>query len=170
MIFFTFVPQRRFLILILTLTIVWIVLVLILFPIPEGEEYNFLGEENSNYLNTNPTLEQNSFIAISSLEHIGPNTLGSLSPSHILWKIIKCESNFDPKVCNAKYGCRAGMGLVQLIPGTVRYCEKKLGIEIDPFDPEDNLRCGFYLLEHFGTSPWGTAETDWGSWKCFSKL
>ena len=86
-------------------------------------------------------------------------------------KIIHCESGFDPKVCNKEFGCNAGMGLAQLIPKTVRYCEEKLGKDIDPFDPEDNLECAMWLLENEGTYHWGTAETvgEWGSYDCWSR-
>ena len=88
----------------------------------------------------------------------------------LMEKIIQCESSGNPNVCNRRFGCRAGMGLCQLIPSTVKYCELKLGKSIDPFDAEDNRECGMWLLENEGTRHWGTATTNWGSWACWSAV
>lgn len=78
--------------------------------------------------------------------------------------IIACESGGNPEVCNKEYGCGAGMGLCQLIPSTVKYCEEKLGKEIDPFNPEDNLECGWWLLRNEGDKHWEASR------KCWEKL
>ena len=81
----------------------------------------------------------------------------------LLTEIIRRESNFDPKVCNKEFGCNAGQGLVQLIPSTVKNCEKRLEIKIDPFNPEDNLECGAFLLGTDGIRHWEDPEGKWGS-------
>jgi len=76
-------------------------------------------------------------------------------------RIIRCESDGDPSVCNQEYGCKAGMGLFQLIPSTVKYCEEKLGREIDPFNEVDNRACAMWLLENEGTRHWSQSEHCW---------
>jgi soluble lytic murein transglycosylase-like protein len=68
-----------------------------------------------------------------------------VSPSLVL-EIIRRESGFDPKVCNKKYGCRSGQGLLQIIPSTFAGCEKYFKRNMDVFDAEDNLDCGLHLL------------------------
>ena len=83
-------------------------------------------------------------------------------------KIKQCESGGDPKACNERYGCGSGMGLFQLIPSTVKYCEKKLGRDIDPFNADDNTACAMWLLRNEGTEHWGTPTSTWGSYDCFS--
>ena len=75
-------------------------------------------------------------------------------------KIIKCESGGNPKVCSYK-GCYAGMGLCQIIPSTLKYCEEKLGRELDPFNAEDNLECGMWLLENEGSEHWNQSKSCW---------
>jgi len=91
-------------------------------------------------------------------------TLGALAE-----RIIFCESSGRPDVCNQQYGCGAGMGLFQLIPSTVKYCEGKLGKSIDPFDPDDNYECGMWLLENEGPHHWGTETSWWGSYDCWKE-
>jgi len=86
----------------------------------------------------------------------------------VLDRIMMCESGGDANVCNKEFGCSAGMGLFQLIPSTVKYCEKKLGRNIDPFNAKDNTDCAKWLLRNEGTGHWGTAETEWGSWSCWN--
>ncbi len=98
------------------------------------------------------------------LIYSGNSVRANLSPSYqtieeinlekLLQEIIKRESGGDPKACNKEFGCRAGMGLVQLIPGTVRYCEEKLEKEIDPFNPVHNLECARWLLKNEGIRHW----------------
>lgn len=90
-------------------------------------------------------------------------------------KIIECESGGNPNACNEEYGktekgyCKAGSGLFQLIPSTIKYCKEKLNKEIDPFNPEDNRECGMWLLKNEGLRHWGDENTEWGSWACWSK-
>ena len=105
-------------------------------------------------------------IAISSPIHINGRVYGNifLAEDSKLYKIVECESGFDPTVCNKKYGCGSGMGLGQLISSTVEYCEANLNKTIDPFDPEDNLECCMWLLEKDG-------DVHWRSWSghCWDK-
>ena len=89
--------------------------------------------------------------------------------TELMGRIIVCESGGNPKVVNKQYGYKAGMGLCQLIPSTVRYCEKKLGKKIDPFNREDNLECGMWLLKNEGTYHWGYKGASWGSFKCWNE-
>jgi len=84
-----------------------------------------------------------------------------------LWKIIQCESG-GRNICNKK-GCQYGQGLAMIIPKTERYCEEKLGRELDMLDPDDNWDCAFYLLENEGDYHWGTPESNWGTYYCWSE-
>ena len=74
-------------------------------------------------------------------------------PSLVL-TIIENESGFKWWICHAGTQCDKGGGLVQVIPSTERYCEEKLGRELDMKVPEDNLDCGFWLLKNEGISHW----------------
>jgi len=87
----------------------------------------------------------------------------------VLYRIIKCESSWNESVCSYK-GCGSGMGLGQIIPETLKYCEDKLNKKLDVFDAYDNLECSIYLYEKFGTAPWGSEkDLSWGSYSCWSK-
>ena len=81
-------------------------------------------------------------------------------------RIIWCESRWLNE-CNREYGCRSGMGLMQLIPARVEECSIALGRKIDPMNPIDNLECGAYLLKKDGTRHWGCKDCDWGSYDCW---
>jgi len=98
----------------------------------------------------------NSLKAMSNPYYPKVYTLGSL-----VERIIHCESGGNPKICNKQYGCYAGMGLFQLIPSTVKYCEEKLGRKIDPFDANDNTTCAMWLLENEGLSHWKQSKDCW---------
>jgi len=78
-----------------------------------------------------------------------------------VYDIQKCESGYDSEVCNAEFGCIAGMGLWQIIPSTLKYCEKKLGRELDAFNAEDNNDCGLWLLENEGDRHWEMSKHCW---------
>lgn len=101
-------------------------------------------------------VQGNSVKAMSVPRYPKVYTLGSL-----IDRIIHCESGGDPKVCNQEFGCYAGMGLFQLIPSTVKYCEEKLGREIDPFDIDDNIACAMWLLENEGVKHWEQSKACW---------
>ena len=97
-------------------------------------------------------MQGNSLIGVAPLHR--PMVLGSLvEVEDALEQIIKRESGGDPSVCSYA-GCGSGQGLTQLIPSTVKYCERNLGKTIDPFNAEDNLECARWLLENEGIRHW----------------
>lgn len=99
----------------------------------------------------------NTLIALAS-----PNYTDTIEEyDDTLDRIKECESGGDPNICNKQYGCRAGMGLYQLIPSTVEYCEQKLRKEIDPFNPEDNTECATWLYENEGSDHWLPSKGCW---------
>ena len=87
-----------------------------------------------------------------------------------LSEIIKRESGWGGEaknyaICNRKYGCGSGQGLIQLIVRTQKHCSEKLGREIRREDPIDSIDCGIYLLETDpgGIGHWESADGSWGS-------
>jgi len=94
--------------------------------------------------------------------------LGKIEDSRLI-DIISCESEFDPNASNREYGSIAGMGLGQLTPIAIKDCEKNLKKKIFPFDPESNIECCNFLIETYGTKPWGNEESWWGSYNCWRK-
>jgi hypothetical protein len=153
---------------------------------------------------TLPTIEENSFLPIVSHCFINEVTLGSMIdiPDEIkrvmdeidynnvstedkllLSKIIMCESGGNELAINSKFGEKGGVGLLQIIPSTVKMCENALGKKINPLDIKDNIECGIYLLTETpqGANHWGYPPDDprgyikvngedfyWGSWLCFA--
>jgi len=87
----------------------------------------------------------------------------------LLYDIIKCESNFNPSAVNQKYGSGSGIGLGQLTKVAIEDCEKNLKKRIDPYNAEENLECCLWLYETYGTDPWGTPTSSWGSYNCWGK-
>ena len=77
-----------------------------------------------------------------------------------LERIIFCESSGRENVCSYK-GCNAGMGLAQIIPSTLKYCEEKLDKRLNPFDGEDNLECALWLYLNEGTKHWNSSKNCW---------
>jgi len=77
-----------------------------------------------------------------------------------LVKIIQCESSWREKVCSYA-GCQAGMGLCQIIPSTLKYCEQKLNKKLDPFLAQDNLECCLWLYENEGNKHWNSSKNCW---------
>lgn len=165
---------------VISITLILIALVILIFE--QGRRVNFEPERTLEWKSDGQNMVivgKNSVISIApSYYGLESNVLGCLVETHfpndvvlseLAERIIWCESRNNTTVCNAEFGCRAGMGLFQLIPSTVKYCEEKLGKKIDPFNAQDNIQCGMWLLENEGTAHWGTSETDWGSWECWSK-
>jgi len=111
--------------------------------------------------------------ASTPVNHINPRVLGLMAydleyeTALLLNKIAECESGWKTNVCNGHYGCRGGQGVFQLIPSTVKYCEKKLGKPIDPFNEADNIECAIWLMTNEGWGHWGDSSTWWGSYYCF---
>ncbi len=131
-------------------------------PLQENTERLIVVQENTVMASISPH-----FIALNGVLGVYLSEDGSNYEELVLLnKIIECESNWR-NVCNAKYGCRAGQGVAQLIPTTVRYCEEKLGKKIDPFCINDSVECAVWLLENEGHRHWGTEITNWGSYNCW---
>jgi len=121
-------------------------------PINNGE----ILLNNSYYL-----IQRNSLKAITNPAIIKLRILGTMigngldyDQAILIDKIIERESGGNPSICNQQFGCKAGMGLTQLIPSTIKYCEEKLGKKIDPFNPEQNLECAIWLLTNEGIKHW----------------
>lgn len=82
--------------------------------------------------------------------------------------IVSCEGGYTPTICNKQFGCSGGMGHFQFISRTWRNrCMAELDV-IDVFDSSQNIQCGVYILQKYGDSDWGTADTWWGSYNCWS--
>ena len=112
----------------------------------------------------------NSLCLIQSSAIIGGHPL-MLKPL-ILATIQECESENDPMACNTCEGteweglynpdiCPCGAGPYQIIPSTLKYCEEKLGRELDVFNPVDNEACAIFLYENYGTKPWTQSQACW---------
>lgn len=128
-------------------------------------------------------IEQNSLVAVVPASMIDSRVLGSLAGPSLTDKELKekltticgCESQFDEKACDERYGkneegyCKAGNGWCGIIPSTGKYCEEKLGRQLDLFNKKDNWDCAFWLLKNEGTRHWGYEGSSWGSFKCWSK-
>ena len=82
--------------------------------------------------------------------------------------IVHCEGGINPTICNKQYGCGGGMGHFQFIQRTWNNrCMKELDV-VDVFNSSQNIQCGVYILQKYGDSDWGTADTWWGSYQCWS--
>ena len=121
-------------------------------------------ERSSVDLGGYPMVNENSLLPIITPVFVNVEVLG------VMEAIKSCESNGNPNVCNKEYGCKGGQGLYQIIPSTLRYCEEKLGEKLDVFNPQDNERCAYWLAENEGFHHWGTEDTWWGSYRCWSKV
>lgn len=79
-----------------------------------------------------------------------------------LYKIIECESNFNPDACNVKYGCGSGRGLCQFIKSTWLKTIERMGDLLPEhcrnmeavFDGECNLIACKWLFETDGDIHW----------------
>jgi len=83
------------------------------------------------------------------------------APHDQAYWIAQCESELQnvPNTNGAMYG----QGIYQFIQSTFDVlCEG------DVWDIEDNINCGTRLIAEGKLSHWGTAYTDWGSYKCWS--
>jgi len=107
----------------------------------------------------------------------------------LYWKVY-CENRpFNPKSCDILHNCEYGMGMSHIIRKTwnstldriakaedylPERCFQKLTEPISEgriemiFDMECNLRVAQWLYEHEGSDPWGTVETEWGTYSCWS--
>ena len=122
------------------------------------------------------TIPHNQLVLINNNSVVGlasppsdDKPLASLTGIDILDRIVWCESKGNPTICNQEYGCGAGIGLGQLTAVAITDCENHLGKKIDPRNADDNIECSIWLYETYGTKPWGTADTWWGSYHCWGK-
>lgn len=102
----------------------------------------------------NWTSYEGMFLYSRNIPQIEAKVLASLTAieDNRLFKIIECESNFR-NICNYD-GCRYGIGVAQIIQTTADYCSKKLGKEINPYNPMDNIECANWLIENEGVRHW----------------
>jgi len=123
-------------------------------------------------------IQENTLIGTSEHYYINPKDktielLYGIEIPYLLYKIIECESNFDPDAINQKYGSGSGIGLGQLTAVAIKDCENCIdGLcrSINPFNPIDNLKCSLWLYEKNGTAPWGCPDCWWGSYNCWKGL
>ena len=122
---------------------------------------------------------QEPFVSLESCSYHQPNivyipdyqVLG-IEVDKTLYNIIRCESGFDPTVCNLKYGCGSGMGMCMFITITWLETIDRMG-ELLPercrnmeavFDGECNLIACKWLYETDGDVHW----REW-SGECYLK-
>ena len=108
-------------------------------------------------------IQGTALIAVSPPVHIKPVVLGSLiEKDSVLFRIIQCESGWNPKACNSEFGCSSGMGLCQFIKSTWLDTINRMG-ELLPeycrsmeavFDAECNLTACKWLYETDGDVHW----------------
>ena len=135
-------------------------------PVKGEESYSDLFLKAQNYipLDIYPKLSGNSFLIANNEQWEGSkewvrnliitkSLKQGVNPDLAL-EIVRRESNFNPKICNWKFGCRSGMGLFQIVLGTLKHCQSKLGRLLDAFDPIDNIDCGIWLLKYEGIGHW----------------
>lgn len=79
------------------------------------------------------------------------------------YDIFRCESKYNPEICNQEFGCIAGEGLGQVTPNTCQDCEIWLNRELDMKNPIDNLDCCKELYVRRKLIPWKQSEHCWGS-------
>lgn len=78
-------------------------------------------------------------------------------------KVAECESHFR-NVPNSE-GAEYGIGPYQWIRSSWdKMCEGEI------WNAEDNIKCGVKTLSEGKISHWGTSETDWGTYHCWSGM
>ena len=89
-----------------------------------------------------------------------PETIvyGSFADKEIVIRIIQCESGGNP---NAKNPNSTARGLMQVIKSSEEFCERELGMELDMYDPDDNLLCGECLMANGGLAHWEESRYCW---------
>jgi len=137
-------------------------------PTIENPDRLFLIEGNSVKAISNPY-----FIALNSiLASLVEKDDIDINRALLLNKIIECESDWNESAINSQFGKKGGMGLIQVIPKTLQKCENALGRKLDPFNVEDSIACGIYLLNETpqGVNHWGYPDSWWGSWECWNRF
>lgn len=106
-------------------------------------------------------IQGNSFAAVASVYYPEERIMA------VLYEIARCESQSGKFRCNLN-GCQYGRGHWQLTQIAIEDCKKNLNKKINPFEYKDNEECARWLYKTYGTKPWGTRYTDWGSWSCWA--
>lgn len=83
----------------------------------------------------------------------------------LIQRIIDCESG---NKINAQNPTSSAKGLCQMIKSTQDYVERNIG-KIDWNSYESQYNACKWLLKDQGTSPWGTKNTNWGTFHCWNK-
>lgn len=74
-------------------------------------------------------------------------------------RIIQCESQFNPYAIGVKAVVGTDIGLFQI---NTHYHEETMNsMGLDIYDPEDNLKYGFMLLEKDGVRHWHASRSCW---------
>ena len=98
------------------------------------------------------------FITAPNILHYPDLQVLGIKVDETMYAIIYCESRFDPEAKNPTSSAR---GLLQIIKSSEEFCEKGLGKDLDMYNPEDNILCGKYLMEHGGLVHWEESKNCW---------
>ena len=90
------------------------------------------------------------------VEEVPLASLAKTSP--LMWRIIKCESNFNPY---AKNPHSSAFGYCQMIRKTRLWVQKKMGKKINWYSPQEQLEACQWLLDHSGTQHWNKSRRCW---------
>lgn len=135
------------------------------------------------------TIEGNTLLPNAPHYLIKTYTLATLveSQTDLMDRIIGCEGDKNPKVCNQRFGCIAGMGKCQIISGTWNgtlekiievgdYLPERCNVKVSwqeqdlipeakrthpIFDEECNRIVGKWLLENEGSHHWDQSKHCW---------
>jgi len=120
-------------------------------------------------LSEDPKIRERQDFVISQCERFGIN------PSLCL-AIIACEGGFfSERIVNKTFGPSGGIGHWQFLQRTYNKTIQRMG-DLAPeecrnpeavFVSHCNLLAGAWLLSMDGTGPWGTPDSDWGSYSCW---
>ena len=163
-----------FIILLLLLLLVFLI-VFLSEPVKGEESYSDLFLKAQNYipLDIYPKLSGNSFLIANNEQWEGSkewirnliitkSLKQGVNPDLAL-EIVRRESNFNPDICNQRFGCGSGAGLFQFIQSTFKGCEVIFKRKLDIFDPVDNTDCAIYLLSQpGGIYHWWDVYGMWG--------
>lgn len=116
------------------------------------------GKECPEYFNREDVF----LITYNSPIFIKNQTLASMSEDIeivlLAERIIQCESSWR---ADAKNPSSSAYGLGQFIDGTWDYVQKKWGVELDRYNPDDQMYAVVRLLKEEGTKHWKESEYCW---------
>lgn len=126
------------------------------------------GSSEGTYSNTAGSVMPKGMGTLASdkafLDAIDANEKEIGAPKGLLRAQIEQESRFHPNAVSSA----GAMGLAQVMPGTLRAIEKRVGRKLDPFNPQDSLIIQKEVMkenyQHFGN--WDDATSAYnGGWK-----